>query len=113
MSSGGFLLLTLILETMSKEKTELQEPTNPPLLIADVGRSTSTKELLECTVCWGGGKIEIDDFGNEEDCTWCNGTGFVREIEKAKQLLKDTETLSDEEIVKNRKEETQMKKKRK
>ena len=70
-------LLTLILETMSKEKTELQEPTNPPLLIADVGSSTSTKELLECTVCWGGGKIEIDDFGNEEDCTWCNGTGLV------------------------------------
>jgi len=42
-----------------------------------VGSSTSTKELLECTVCWGGGKIEIDDFGNEEDCTWCNGTGLV------------------------------------
>lgn len=42
-----------------------------------VGSSTSTKELLECTVCWGGGKIEIDDFGNEENCTWCNGTGLV------------------------------------
>jgi len=42
-----------------------------------VNISTSAKELLECTVCWGGGKIEIDDYGNEEDCTWCNGTGLV------------------------------------
>jgi DnaJ-class molecular chaperone len=42
-----------------------------------VGSSTYTKELLECTVCWGSGKIEVDDYGNEEDCTWCNGTGLV------------------------------------
>jgi hypothetical protein len=62
---------------MTKESTEHQDSTNPPLLIASVGSSTSTKELLECTVCWGGGKIEIDDYGNEEDCTWCNGTGLV------------------------------------
>ena len=29
-------LLTLILESMSKEKTKAQETTNPPLFIADV-----------------------------------------------------------------------------
>lgn len=47
-------------------------------LLNEIGISRdSTKELLECTVCWGGGKIEIDDFGNEKDCTWCNGTGLV------------------------------------
>jgi len=52
--------------------------TEQPCTIQNVGSSTSkTKELLECTVCWGGGKIEYDDFGNEEDCTWCNGTGLV------------------------------------
>jgi hypothetical protein len=32
-------LLTLIIETMSKEKKELKETTNPPLLIADVSKS--------------------------------------------------------------------------
>ena len=32
-------LLTLILEIMSKEKTKVQESTNPPLLIADVSKS--------------------------------------------------------------------------
>lgn len=62
---------------MKIESTPHQETTKHPLLIASVGSSTSAKELLECTVCWGGGKIEIDDFGNEEDCTWCNGTGLV------------------------------------
>lgn len=67
---------------MTIENTEHQESTNPPLLIASVGGSTSTKELLECTVCWGGGKIEIDDYGNEEDCTWCNGDAEVRTVSK-------------------------------
>jgi hypothetical protein len=32
-------LLTLNLKTMSKEKTKVQESTNPPLLIADVSSS--------------------------------------------------------------------------
>ena len=52
-------------------------PVSPTCPKPNVGSSTSTKELFECTVCWGGGKIEIDDYGNEEDCTWCNGTGLV------------------------------------
>ena len=43
----------------------------------NVGGSTLSKELLECTVCWGGGKVEVDDLGNDKDCTWCNGTGLV------------------------------------
>ena len=30
----------------------------------------------ECGVCWGGGKIETDDFGNEIDCPRCDGTGI-------------------------------------
>lgn len=58
---------------MEKENSKTEQPCT----IQNVGSSTSTKELLECTVCLGGGKIEIDDFGNEEDCTWCNGTGLV------------------------------------
>ena len=36
MSSGGLELLTLNLDKMSKKKTKLQEPINPPLLIASV-----------------------------------------------------------------------------
>jgi DnaJ-class molecular chaperone len=60
------------METKLDNTTEHQHDAKLP-----VGSSTSTKELLECTVCWGGGKIEIDDFGNEENCTWCNGTGLV------------------------------------
>ncbi len=33
---------------MSKEKTKLQEPTNPPLLIADVIGSTSDDDNWTC-----------------------------------------------------------------
>lgn len=47
MSSGGLELLTLILETMSKEKTELGETTNPPLLIADVISRFSGENLIK------------------------------------------------------------------
>ena len=39
MSSGWLELLTLNLETMSKEKTKVQESTSPPLLIVDVSES--------------------------------------------------------------------------
>lgn len=35
------------------------------------------KEKVKFLEKEGGHKIEIDDFGNEEDCTWCNGTGLV------------------------------------
>lgn len=33
---------------------------------------------IECGVCWGGGKIEIDDYGNEEDCEYCKGKGYIK-----------------------------------
>jgi uncharacterized CHY-type Zn-finger protein len=36
---------------------------------------------IECGVCWGGGLIEIDDFGNEEKCPYCKGKGFILKIE--------------------------------
>jgi hypothetical protein len=47
-------LLTLNLETMSKEKTELQEHTNPPLLIADLSKSLAPHR---CPVCNGNGLV--------------------------------------------------------
>ena len=47
-------LLTLILEIMSKEKTELEETTNPPLLIADVSKSLAPHR---CAVCNGNGLV--------------------------------------------------------
>jgi hypothetical protein len=39
-------LLTLILEIMPKEKTELKETTNPPLLIADVINWVAVEDSL-------------------------------------------------------------------
>ena len=78
-------LLTLNLETMSKEKTELQEPTNPPLLIADVSKSLAPHR---CPVCNGNGLVPngfyMQTSGHwstssitPEQCRSCNGTGIV------------------------------------
>lgn len=46
------------------------------LLTPNKGLTAEEVKVPECSVCWGGGKIEIDDYGNEEDCSWCNGTGL-------------------------------------
>lgn len=32
----------------------------------------------ECGCCWGGGKVEIDDYGNEVDCWVCGGSGRIK-----------------------------------
>ena len=78
-------LLTLILETMSKEKTELEEPTNPPLFIADVSKSLAPHR---CPVCNGSGLVPNGFYMQTsshwstssitpEICRSCGGTGVV------------------------------------
>jgi len=78
-------LLTLILETMSKEKTELEETTDPLLLIADVGKSLAPHR---CPVCNGNGLVPngfyMQTSGHwstssitPETCRSCGGTGIV------------------------------------
>ena len=78
-------LLSLILETMSKEKTELQELTNSPLLIANVSKSLTPHR---CPVCNGNGLVSngfyMQTSGNwstssitPEQCRSCGGTGIV------------------------------------
>ena len=44
------------------------------------------KNKIECGVCWGEGKIEYDDYGNEMDCPLCKGTGFI--IKKQQGIIK-------------------------
>ena len=66
MSSGGLELLTLNLDKMSKKKTKLQEPINPPLLIASVSGSTTTSGIITNitttnTTIWRGGYV-TDNF---------------------------------------------------
>ena len=60
-----------------------------------------TEKSAECTVCWGGGKIEIDDLGNEEDCTWCNGTGKSQPpvMEGKEEKITYQTTLTDKELI--------------
>lgn len=78
-------LLTLNLETMLKEKTELEEQTKPPLLIADVSKSLAPHR---CPVCNGNGLVPngfyMQTSGHwstssitPEQCRSCNGTGIV------------------------------------
>ena len=59
-------LLTLKLEAMSKKKTKLQEPINPPLLIASVSGSATTSSITTDktttdTTIWKGGYV-TDNF---------------------------------------------------
>ena len=59
-------LLTLNLDKMSKKKTKLQEPINPPLLIASVSGSTTTSGIITNitttnTTIWRGGYV-TDNF---------------------------------------------------
>lgn len=35
-------------------------------------------KTIECGVCWGYGIVEYDDYGNEEDCHYCKGTGRIK-----------------------------------
>lgn len=32
----------------------------------------------ECGACWGGGKIEVSDLGDEVDCWTCGGSGRLK-----------------------------------
>jgi DnaJ-class molecular chaperone len=78
-------LLTLNLEIMSKEKTELEETTTQPLLIADVSKSLAPHL---CPVCNGNGLVPNGFYMQTsgywstssitpETCRSCNGTGIV------------------------------------
>ena len=73
------------LETMSKEKTELEETTAPPLLIADVSKSLAPHR---CPVCNGNGLVpngfymQTSGYWSTSDsaletCRSCNGSGIV------------------------------------
>jgi len=70
---------------MTIESTEHQEPTNPPLLIADVSKSLAPHC---CPVCNGNGLVPngfyMQTSGHwstssitPETCRSCNGTGIV------------------------------------
>ena len=78
-------LLTLNLENMSKEKPELEETTNQPLLISDVSKSLAPHR---CPVCNGNGLVPngfyMQTSGHwstssitPEPCRSCGGTGIV------------------------------------
>ena len=70
---------------MSKEKTELEETTNQPLLISDVNKSLAPHR---CPVCNGKGLVPngfyLQTSGHSstssitpEPCRSCGGTGIV------------------------------------
>jgi hypothetical protein len=70
---------------MSKEKIEIKEQTNPPLLIADVSRYLTPHK---CPVCGGNGLVSngfyLQTSGSwlttsitPEQCRSCGGTGIV------------------------------------
>lgn len=78
-------LLTLILETMAKEKTELEETTSQPLLISNASKSPLPHR---CPVCNGNGLVPngfymqtSGDWSTSsitpETCRSCSGTGIV------------------------------------
>ncbi len=37
-----------------------------------------SKTLLECSVCWGAGEVDINDDFDTVKCSNCNGTGVVK-----------------------------------
>lgn len=65
--------ITDIKRAIYKQKSKLKNCAIPV-----VDNSTLITETVECSVCCGGGMIEVDDLGNDECCTWCNGTGVVK-----------------------------------
>ena len=69
MSSGGLELLTLNLDKMSKKKTKLQEPINPPLLIASVSGSVF-KGDCDKNIHWYAGVYSQGQWIYNE-CSYC------------------------------------------
>jgi hypothetical protein len=69
MSSGGLELLTLNLETMSKEKTKVQESTTPPLLIASVSERLSLDEINRQAKEWAKER-SIGNKKQDEECEY-------------------------------------------
>jgi hypothetical protein len=91
-------LLTLNLETMSKEKTELQDSTNQPLLIASVGGSYSFVRTLKDLP-----NEEWKDIPEYDGIYQCSNYGRIKSLKREyKRQTKNGFVIGyTKEIIKN------------
>ncbi|MFW5847289.1 MAG: hypothetical protein ACOCVF_00020 [bacterium] len=64
---------------MSKEQnTSETHQDHTPLAGVSGSTESKPKTLLECSVCWGGGEIDINDDMQTVKCWKCGGTGVLK-----------------------------------
>ena len=96
-------LLTLNLETMPKEKTKVQESTNPPLLIASVSGSASADKLIFFYIKMRD-KKEIsahifNDVFSEFEERFYNGKSYKNAMSNFKKYMKIAAENRGHEII--------------